>query len=205
MSVGETMDEAPNSCLGARCKGAQEALVLAMLVYGFALSSAARAAEPGANVVKNMQPLVGGTPIPMDFLPDHGAAGAAPAMDSRRRSSDGIDAGAYETEPALQSRPLQVDSPWQHFADYRSQGRIQVLTLWASPRNMISVQAGKHGVPTLQWSSRVMNRGGATRGVLDKLVASSLVAAGVNSKMAHGSSAAPVSKPLSPTPTSRYP
>jgi hypothetical protein len=205
MSVGETLDGAPNACLGARYKGAQEALMFAMLVYGFALSSAARAAEPDADVVRNMQPIVGGTPIPIAFLPDHGAAGAAPAMDSRRRSSDGIDAGAYETEPALQSRPLQLNSPWQHFGDYRSQGRIQVLTLWASPRNMISVQAGKHGVPTLQWSSRVMNRGGATRGVLDKLVASSLGAAGLSSKVSHGSSAAPASKALGLTPAGRYP
>jgi hypothetical protein len=199
------MDEAPNVFPGVRYKGAQEALMLAVLVYGFALSSATRAAEPAAAVAKNMQPLVGGIPIPVAFLPDHGAVGSAPDLNPRRRSSDAIDAGAYETAPSRQSLPLEVNSPWQHFADYRAQGRIQVLTLWASPRNMISVQAGKHGVPTLQWSSRVMNRGGATRGVLDRLVASSLGAAGATSKMAHGPSGAPASKPAGPTPASRYP
>jgi uncharacterized membrane protein (UPF0136 family) len=88
----------------------------------------------------------------------------------------------------------------QRLADYRSQGRLQLLTLWQSPRSMVSLQAGKHGGPSLQWSSRVMTRGGATRGLLDRFVASSLGAAGFGAKTARSSSTTPASKTVSLLP-----
>ncbi len=58
------------------------------------------------------------------------------------------------------------------------------MTLWESKRSTVSLQAGKHGGPSLQWSSRLMNRGGASRGLLDRFVASSLGAAGFGPKAA---------------------
>lgn len=199
------MDSAPDACLGARRSGAREALILAMLAYGFAQSCAVFAADQAAEVVKNMQPIVGGKPLPMAFVPPSRASDVEPAMDFRQRKTDGVESiSAAEKERSLQ-RPLQSSSPWQRLADFRSQGRIQVLTLWESPRNMVSLQAGKHGGPTLQWSSRVMNRGGATRGLLDKFVASSFGTAGLGSKWAHSSSAASASKTISSTTTSKYP
>jgi hypothetical protein len=57
---------------------------------------------------------------------------------------------------------------WQRLADYRIHNRFQVLTLWKSGASTVSLQAGKGGGPTLQWTSRLMNRGAATRGLLDR-------------------------------------
>ncbi len=56
---------------------------------------------------------------------------------------------------------------WQRLAEYRTHGRVRVLTLWESGASTVSLQAGKKGDPSLQWTSRLMNHGGATRGLLD--------------------------------------
>jgi hypothetical protein len=58
---------------------------------------------------------------------------------------------------------------WQRLSEYRTHGRVRVLTLWESGAGTVSLQAGRKGDPSLQWTSRLMNRGGATRGLLDRL------------------------------------
>jgi hypothetical protein len=58
---------------------------------------------------------------------------------------------------------------WQRLAEYRTHDRLRVLTLWESGASTVSLQAGKKGDPSVQWTSRLMNRGGATRGLLDHL------------------------------------
>lgn len=206
MSTGEAMDDSPNACLAAPMSGAREALIIVMLMYGLAQGCEALAADQTANVVKEIQPIVGGKPLPMAFMARSVASDVEPSTVFQRRKSDGLDAGAsVQRESSLQTQALQTAPFWQHFADYQAHGRVQLLTLWQSPRNMVSLQAGRHGGPSLQWSSRVMNRGGATRGLLDRFVASSLGAAGLGSKSAHGSAAAPVLKGISAAPAVKYP
>lgn len=73
--------------------------------------------------------------------------------------------GAPEDMPMLHSSNM-----WDRLADYRSHGRVRLLTLWEAGDNSVSLQAGKKGEPSLQWTSRSMNRGGATRGLFDRLV-----------------------------------
>jgi hypothetical protein len=63
-------------------------------------------------------------------------------------------------------------------SEYRSHDRVRLLTLWESSESTVSLQAGKRGDPSLQWTSRSMNRGGSTRGLLDRLFAVSLAGAG---------------------------
>jgi hypothetical protein len=67
---------------------------------------------------------------------------------------------------------------WQRMADYKSHNRVQVLTLWESSGSSVSLQAGRRGDPSLQWTSRWMNRGGSTKGLLDQLFSVSLAGAG---------------------------
>src|ERR1700730_7993225 len=69
---------------------------------------------------------------------------------------------------------LRGTTVWQRLSDYRSRDRVRVVTLWETGGSSVSLQAGKKGDPSLQWTSRLMNRGGATRGLLDQLLASSL-------------------------------
>ena len=67
---------------------------------------------------------------------------------------------------------------WQRMAEYKSHDRLRLLTLWESSGSTVSLQAGKHGDPSLQWTSNLMNRGGATHGLLDRLFSASLAHAG---------------------------
>ena len=216
MSIGQAMDDASFACIAARCGGAREALIVAMLLYGLAQTGEALAGDQSANVVKDIQPMVGGTPLSMAFAPTASTLAAAAAAgndhqysatDFRQRKTGTVDSqSSPEIEPASESQPLRVTSAWQRLADYRAQGRIQLLTLWESPRSTVSLQSGKHGGPSLQWSSRVMNRGGATRGLLDRFVASSLSAAGLGSRAAaRGPASAAANKPINPIPAAKSP
>jgi hypothetical protein len=69
---------------------------------------------------------------------------------------------------------LRGTTVWQRLSDYRSRDRVRVVTLWETGGSTVSLQAGRKGDPSLQWTSRLMNRGGATRGLLDQLFATSL-------------------------------
>jgi hypothetical protein len=60
-------------------------------------------------------------------------------------------------------------SIWQRLDEYRNRDKIRVLTLWESGASNVSLQADHKGGPSLQWTSRLMNRGGATHGLLDRL------------------------------------
>jgi hypothetical protein len=73
---------------------------------------------------------------------------------------------------------LRGTTVWQRMSEYRSHDRVRLLTLWESSESTVSLQAGKRGDPSLQWTSRSMNRGGSTRGLLDRLFAVSLAGAG---------------------------
>jgi hypothetical protein len=69
---------------------------------------------------------------------------------------------------------LRGTTVWQRLSDYRSRDRVRVVTLWETGGSSVSLQAGKKGDPSLQWTSRLMNRGGATRGLLDQVLSASL-------------------------------
>ena len=73
---------------------------------------------------------------------------------------------------------LRGTTVWQRMSEYKSHDRLRLLTLWESSGSTVSLQAGKHGDPSLQWTSRLMNRGGATHGLLDRLFSASLAHAG---------------------------
>ncbi len=77
---------------------------------------------------------------------------------------------------------LISDTPvWQRLSEFRAHDRVRVLTLWKSGLSSISLQAGKKGNPTLQWTSRMMSSGEATDGLLDRLLpASSLSGKGAS-------------------------
>jgi hypothetical protein len=65
-------------------------------------------------------------------------------------------------------------SVWQHMAEYKSQDRLRLLTLWQTRGSTLSLQAGKHGGPSLQWSSPWMMRDGASSGLFDRWLSAPL-------------------------------
>jgi hypothetical protein len=92
---------------------------------------------------------------------------------------------------------LRTTTVWQRMSEYKSHDRLQVLTLWESSGSTVSLQAGKRGDPSLQWTSRVMNHGGSTQGLLDRLFSVSLAGATTGLRNAARST----STPATPKPT----
>jgi hypothetical protein len=211
MSNGEALVDAGFACGAARCSGAREALAVAVMLYGLTQSAEGLAGDSSPNIVKDIQPIIGGTPLSLAFVPEKSQSGEPQfsASEFRRAKPDVPD-----PQPAAETgflnqippSPPPSTSAWQRLADYRSQGRVQLLTLWQSQRGSVSLQAGHHGGPSLQWSSHLMNHGGATRGLLDRFVASSLGAAGLGSKaVARSSNTAPANKSVNLLPVSKSP
>ena len=96
-----------------------------------------------------------------------------PRGHSIREAEPVAGTGAAEDTPMLRGTTV-----WQRLSEYRAHGRVRLLTLWESSGSSVSLQAGRKGEPSLQWTSRLMNHGGATRGLLDHFVSNSLAGAG---------------------------
>jgi hypothetical protein len=73
--------------------------------------------------------------------------------------------GSTDTALALASDA----SFWQRMHDFRGRDGLRLLTLWKSSWSTLSLQTGKRGGPSLQWTSRRMNHDGAKSGLFDTL------------------------------------
>jgi hypothetical protein len=140
------------------------------------------AADAGVNNRRQFSPLVAApmSATPMEGLwspPTVDINPAFSATDFRPRKhtlfdNDAADASLGET-PMLRGTTI-----WQRMSQYKSRDRVRLLTLWESSGSTVSLQAGKHGDPSLQWTSRVMNRGGSTQGLFDRFFSVSLAHVG---------------------------
>src|ERR1700692_2619820 len=107
----------------------------------------------------------------------------------------------FDSDPMVNSfgdaPMLRGTTVWQRMSEYKSHDRVRLLTLWESSGSTVSLQAGKHGDPSLQWTSRLMNRGGATHGLFDRLFSVSLAGAGNRLRRTDRSASAPaMAKPV---------
>jgi hypothetical protein len=78
--------------------------------------------------------------------------------------AEGRRGGFVMDEPMLAN-----DSVWQNLEQFRSADRVRLLTIWQTRASTVSLQADKHGGPSLQWTSPWMIRGRASHGLLDRL------------------------------------
>ena len=126
---------------------------------------------------QSAQPTLPWSSVPSNFLAaPFDAEPNFPPGEFRRRGRS-LNEAVPPAEPQIAASRL--DTPMvQRLSDYRWHGQIRVLTLWESGANSLSLQAGRHGSPSLQWTSRMMQHGGAPHGVLDHLFAVSVAGAG---------------------------
>jgi hypothetical protein len=82
------------------------------------------------------------------------------------------DAGLRSSGDKERRVDLPQTSAWQRLGDFRSDEGIRLLTVWQTADSTIAVLQGKHGGASLQWTSHSLNRGGASRGLLDHLFSS---------------------------------
>jgi hypothetical protein len=116
-------------------------------------------------------------PAPELFAPSAEDSPAFSATEFRPRKHSVLD-----LDPAANTSGdapmLHGTTVWQRLSEYRSHDRVRLLTLWQSGGSTVSLQAGKGGSPSLQWTSGALMHGAATRGLLDRLFSVSLAGAG---------------------------
>lgn len=86
----------------------------------------------------------------------------------RRQGLSGADPAKRET--SLIDAPMLDTSVARQWRESKSQGRVRLLTLWQSSVSSVSLQAGKHGMPSLQWSTPWMHREVASSGLFDRFL-----------------------------------
>jgi hypothetical protein len=185
-----------SACCAARCSGIREGMLLTVVLYALVRASQALAGDHAANADARHSPDLPNSrqPLPSASLPSASLPSASllstPVFSTDRSFADSDGFSATEFRPrshvpaaaefsasenfASNTPMLEGTSVWQKMSEYKSQDRVRVLTLWETAGSTLSLQAGKRGAPSLQWSSRRMNRDGATRGLLDRLVSAAL-------------------------------
>ena len=93
------------------------------------------------------------------------------ATEFRPRKRNSLELESGKGRGSLLDAPmLKSNSVFQHLSDFKSQGRVRLLTLWQMRGSSLSLQAGKHGSPSLQWSTPWVQSASASRGLFDRLL-----------------------------------
>jgi len=178
-SLPDCCAASPTLCRANRlCDGLVVGLILWTLVHTTEALAAEQTLPLAAAPLQDFDGLheiipltVAMSPAPAPYLPSvAGAPGTPswPAHDFRARPHTGLDGGAdvsaFDTQPTTGNGTV-----WQRLSEFRTHDRFRVVTLWETGGNSLSLQAGRKGDPTLQWTSRLTGRGPSTRGLLDDL------------------------------------
>jgi hypothetical protein len=199
MSEFRPSNDVPPPGRAARCNGIRDRMLVGLVLFTLVRASEALAGDQASITNATSTPDIGkfrlsspsSTAIsatPEALTPGTLALGAfnAPAVtDNPAFSATEFRPRkhtVFDSDPTVNSfgetPMLRGTTVWQRLAEYRSHDRVRVLTLWESSGSSVSLQAGKRGDPSLQWTSRLMNRGGSTQGLLDRLFSVSLARAG---------------------------
>ena len=87
-----------------------------------------------------------------------------------RKSATQVADPARPSGSVLDAPMRQGTSVWQQLAQSKAQDRVRLLTLWQTQGSTLSLQAGRHGAPSLQWSTPWVNREDVSRGLFDRLL-----------------------------------
>jgi hypothetical protein len=181
--------DAPLRRYAARCNGIRDRMLVGFVLFTLVRTSEALAGDQASLTNARLDPNVGNyrqsSPPAAATTPTAGLFTAPVATDIHAFSATDFRPRKhtiFDTDPAANSFSdapmLRVTTVWQRMSEYKSPDRVRLLTLWQSSGSTVSLQAGKRGDPSLQWTSRLMNRGGSTQGLLDRLFSVSLARAG---------------------------
>ena len=154
-------------------------MLAGLVLYTLGVSSEAGGAEPGSPRGGSPSASANASLLPL-LAPDETLSPREtrdyPATEFRPRGRSLLDAASENDSAEVPG--LRSTTAWQRMTDFHSRDRVRVLTLWKSGGGTISLQAGKGGSPSLQWTSSSLSRGEATRGVLDRLLSASVASVG---------------------------
>jgi hypothetical protein len=176
-------------CSAARGSSIRDRILLAMVLYAMVRTGQALAGDQSASAESKLPPdMRAEGRQPSTVLPSMRTLPPSLFSTDRSFADEGFSATEFRprkhaptaAESAAsegfghEAQMLQGTTVWQRMAEYKSQDRLRVLTLFETRSSTLSLQAGRRFGPSLQWSSRGMNRGGAARGLLDHLVSAAL-------------------------------
>jgi len=199
------MEPIDGAQLRSHSNGLCECLLVALALYGLAPGDASAADQPQSPDLRHStdvqklaraQNAAPSFPAPFAF--------SAPRADTQvfsptefRPRKPGLEAAAAGSEASVIDAPMLRDtSIARELSEAKSQDRVRLLTLWQSRASSLSLQAGKRGAPSLQWSTPWMHRDAAARGLFDRLLADSPRSAGTVRGVASRQAGAASEKPL---------
>ena len=101
------------------------------------------------------------------------APSPSPVTTEYRPHGNELQSPVVARDPAAGRPQLPLTGAWQRLAEARAPGGIRVLTLWHATAGSVALHAGKHGGPSLQWTSTGAVHGATPHALFDHLVASS--------------------------------
>jgi hypothetical protein len=206
----EPVDEAQRR---SRSNGLCECLPLALVLYSLVPGNASASDQPhspDARRNSEMQKAAVGQiaaasfPAPFTFSAPRTEVPVFSATEFRARKPGLLGAATATNETSFIDAPMLGDTSIAHeLSEAKTPDRVRLLTLWQSRASSLSLQAGKRGAPSLQWSTPWMHRDAASRGLFDRLLL--VTPRGFGSTVRGGAprptqAIAPV-KPSDPTPT----
>jgi hypothetical protein len=164
----------------SRSNGLCECLLVALVLYGLTPGDASAGDQPqstdarrSTDVQKLARAQIATPSYPAPFA--FSAPGAETPEFSPtefRPRKQGLEAGAAGSEISVIDAPMLRDTSIAgELSEAKNQDRVRLLTLWQNHASSLSLQAGRHGAPSLQWSTPWMHRDAASRGLFDRLLA----------------------------------
>jgi hypothetical protein len=139
---------------------------------GAALGEPLPAEKPGLPTLPTSVLAIAATPFALN--PQTVAAPVEDFSASEFRPRKRNTAAAGLTNYGSGDPMFRTTTVWQRLNEFRAQDRVRVLTLWEMGGSNVSLQAGRKGDPSLQWSSSWTNRSKVSSGLLDRFLAASL-------------------------------
>jgi hypothetical protein len=164
----------------SRSNGLCKCLLVALALYSLAPRDASAGDQPqstdawrSSDVQRRARTQIAAPSFPALFV------FSAPRAETRvfsptefRPRKPGLEAADAGSEAGVIDAPMLRDTSIAgELSEARTQDRVRLLTLWQSRASSLSLQTGKHGAPSLQWSTPWMHRDAASRGLFDRLLA----------------------------------
>jgi hypothetical protein len=172
----EPVDEARRR---SRSNGLCECLLSALALYSLAPGTAAAGDQPqspdarrNAGTQKNaLAQIAAPFPAPFAISATRAEMPVFSPTEFRTRKPGLLEAAAAGRGESVIDAPMLRDtSIARELSEARTQDRVRLLTLWQSRASSLSLQAGKRGAPSLQWSTPWMHRDTNSRGLFDRLL-----------------------------------
>ena len=152
-----------------RCDGFREHALLALALVSCVCCGEVPAKDRPAGADAPLKPGAESSARFALSAPLHEArAFSATEFRPRRQNLSGADPADHER--SIIDAPMLDTSVARQWRESKSQDRVRLLTLWRSSVSSVSLQAGKHGMPSLQWSTPWMHRDVAARGLFDRFL-----------------------------------